>query len=69
VTAIAEALALTARVIDRETLLSVLRMAHAQGTDPATRATAIASALRKSYAIRDLPADHALTALLQEHLS
>jgi hypothetical protein len=69
VNAIADALALSARVIDRETLLSVLRVAHPQGADPAARATAIASALRRSYAIRDLPDDHALTALLQEHLS
>jgi hypothetical protein len=67
--AIADALALSARVIDRETLLSVLRVAHAQGSDADARATAIASALRKSYAIRDLPDDQALIALLREHLA
>ncbi len=68
VMAIADALALSARVIDRETLLSVLRVAHA-GAEPAVRAAAIAIALRRSYAIRDLPDDEALTALLREHLS
>ncbi len=68
VIAIADALALSARVIDRETLLSVLRVAHA-GAEPTARAAAIAIALRRSYAIRDLPDDEALTALLQEHLS
>ncbi len=68
VVAIAEALALAARVIDRETLMSVLRVAQAQGTDPASRAAAMASALRRSYAIRDLPDEQALIALLLEHL-
>jgi hypothetical protein len=58
-----EALALSARVIDRETLVSVVRVAHPQG------AAAIAAALRKSYAVRDLPGDQALMILLQEHLS
>lgn len=67
--AIADALALAARVIDRETLLSVLRVAHAQGADVDARVTAIASALRKSYAIRDLPDDQALEDLLREHLA
>lgn len=62
-TAIVESLQLSARVIDRDTLLSVVRVAHPQG------AAGIAAALRKSYAVRDLPDDNALIALLQEHLS
>lgn len=69
IAAIADTLALSARVIDRETLLAVLRVAHAQESDVDLRAGAMVTALRKSYAIRDLPSDQELLALVREQLS
>jgi len=67
--AIADALAIQARVIDREMLVAALRTAHASAEHADGKVMAMVEAVRKSYAIRDLPDDQALIALLREALA
>ncbi len=67
--AIVNELALCARIIDRDTLAQVLRVAHSSADNKGARVIAMITALKGTYAIRDLPSDQDLLALLRSKLS
>lgn len=67
--AIVNELALRARIIDRDALTQVLRVAHASADNKEARVIAMVTALKGTYAIRDLPSDQDLLALLRSNLS
>lgn len=67
--AIVNELALRARIVDRDALTQVLRVAHASADNKEARVIAMVTALKGTYAIRDLPSDQDLLALLRSNLS
>jgi len=67
--AVIDQLAARAKVVDRAQLLHTLRLAHMSVEHAEGKVFALVSALKSSRAIRDLPADQQLIALLRRHLS
>jgi tetratricopeptide (TPR) repeat protein len=67
--AVVNELALRARIVDRDTLTQVLRVAHASADNKEARVIAMVTALKGTYAIRDLPSDQDLLALLRSNIS
>ena len=67
--AVVNELALRARIIDRDVLAQVLRVAHASADNKEARVIAMVTALKGTYAIRDLPSDQDLLALLRSNVS
>ena len=67
--AVVNELALRARIVDRDTLTQVLRVAHASADNKEARVIAMVTALKGTYAIRDLPSDQDLLALLRSNVS
>ena len=67
--AVVNELALRARIIDRDALTQVLRVAHASADNKEARVIAMVTALKGTYAIRDLPSDQDLLALLRSNVS
>jgi tetratricopeptide (TPR) repeat protein len=69
ITKIVEALAERGTVVDRTTLVQTVRLAHAAGDTKDARVQSIGEALQKSAAIRGLPDDKQLLALLRKVVS
>jgi tetratricopeptide (TPR) repeat protein len=68
-TTVIEELAFHARVIDRPALLAALRRAYATAGPSDGKVFALVAALKASHAVRELPSDQDLIALLRRTLS
>lgn len=68
-TAIVNELALRATIVDRPTLTQLLRVSYAAAEDANGRVFAMVEAIKASSAIRDLPSDQELIALLRRELA
>jgi tetratricopeptide (TPR) repeat protein len=68
-TAVVDQLAVRAKVVDRAHLLRTLRLAHLSADYAEGKVFALVAALKSSRAIRDLPSDQQLIALLRRFLS
>jgi tetratricopeptide (TPR) repeat protein len=68
-TAVVDQLAARAKVVDRAHLIHTLRLAHLSADHAEGKVFALVAALKSSRAIRDLPSDQQLFALLRRFLS